>query len=181
MAKKKRQYQFSRKFKAKPTKEQWNELCPPMEYRVIDGARAYELGIVPHTMDDVNMVVLGASGSTANTIMYFANYMRVDKTELDQEPYFELFESGSESPIYHGMFHHASFPGRTEILSTMDLNRIAASGSSVDINFTCRPDKPEGTLDELREQGKIVGFEFTYGQGMKKKENDKGVKDNTKL
>ncbi len=131
-------------------------------------------------MDDVNIVVLGASGSTENTIMYFANYMRVDKTELDQEPYFELFESGSTGPSYHGIFHHADFSGRTETLSETDLKRIAASGSSVDINFTYKPDKPAGTLDELREQGKIVGLDFTYGHGMKRKENDMGMRGDTK-
>ena len=38
---------LSKNFKAKPDKNTWATICPPMEYRVITGEKAYELGIVP--------------------------------------------------------------------------------------------------------------------------------------
>lgn len=161
---------FSKGFKAKLDKEEWNDLCPPMEYRVISGAEAYTLGIVPSGMTGINSVAIGASGSTDSTIMYFANYFRVDGTEIDQEPYFELYESGSTQSSLYGIFHHADFSGRTETLSTIELAKIHASGSTADIQFTAKPDSNSGTLDDLRAQGKILGFEYTWGQGMKKNE-----------
>lgn len=161
---------FSKGFKAKLDKEKWNELCPPMEYRVISGTEAYTLGIVPSSMTGINSVAIGASGSTDSTIMYFANYFRVDGTEIDQEPYFELYESGSTQSSLYGIFHHADFSGRTETLSTIEVAKIHASGSTADIQFTAKPDSNSGTLDDLRTQGKILGFEYTWGQGMKKNE-----------
>lgn len=99
-------------------------------------------------MTGVNSVAVGASGSTANTIMYFANYFRIDKTEIDQEPYIELYESGLTQSSIYGILHHADFSGRTETL-----------------------DNSQGTLDELRSQNKIFGFDYAWGQGMKKKDD----------
>lgn len=162
---------LSTKFKAKPDKNTWATICPPMEYRVFSGEKAYELGIVPTGMTDVNSVAVGASGSTADTIMYFANYFRIDKTEIDQEPYIELYESGSNKSSIFGILHHADFIGRTETLDASQLLKINASGSTTDIQFTAKPDKYEGTLDELRKQGKIFGFDYAYGKGMKKKDD----------
>lgn len=159
---------FSKNFKAAPGKEKWNEICPPMEYRVISGIEASALGIVPTGMTNINSVAIGASGSTDNTIMYFANYFRVDGTEIDQEPYFELYESGSTDTSLYGIFHHANFIGRTETLNSSELAKISASGSTTDIQFTAKPVNSSGTLDELRTDGKISGFEYTWAQGMKK-------------
>lgn len=161
---------LSRNFKAKPDKDKWNEICPPMEYRVMNYTDAYSLGLVPAGMTNVNSVTVGASGSTENTIMYFANYFRIDGTEMDQEPYIELYESGSNQPSIYGILHHSSFNGRTEILSLNELEKISASGSTADIQFTAKPEKEAGTLDELRAQGKILGFEYAWKQGMKKKD-----------
>lgn len=163
---------FSKGFKANIDKEKWNEICPPMEYRVINGTDAYTLGIVPSGMTDINSVAIGASGSTDNTIMYFANYFRLDGREIDQEPYFELYENGSTQSSLYGIFHHADFTGRTETLNNTELAKILASGSTADIQFTAKPSSNSGTLEELRMQGKILGFEYTWGQGMKKKETN---------
>jgi len=159
---------FSNSFKATPNKEEWNEICPPMEYRIISATEAYSLGIVPIGLTNINSVAIGASGSTDSTIMYFANYFRVDGTEIDQEPYFELYESGSTESSLYGIFHHANFEGRTETLNVSELSKISASGSTTDIQFTAKPDNNAGTLEELRTQGKISGFEYTWKQGMEK-------------
>ena len=70
------------------------------------------------------------------------------------------------------VLHHADFIGRTETLTTIELAKIAASGSNADIQFTAKPDKNAGTLDELRAQGKIIGFEYAWSQGMKKNKTD---------
>ncbi len=161
---------LSRSFKADPDKDKWNEICPPMQYKVISGTDAYSLGIIPTNMTTVNSVVIGASGSTTNTIMYFANYFRIDGTKIDQEPYIELYESGSTQSSIYGILHHASFKGRTETLNESELAKISASGSTADIQFTAKPDKDTGTLDELKAQGKILGFEYAWRQGMKKKD-----------
>ena len=142
-----------------------------MEYRVFCASDAYALGIIPSGMTNVNSVAVGASGSTSDTIMYFANCFRIDGTEVDQDPYFELYENGSSQPSIHGILHHADFSNRTETLSISELAKIAASGSTADIQFTAKPYNNAGTLDELRAQGKLSGFEFALEQGMKKKVN----------
>jgi hypothetical protein len=160
---------FSNSFKATPDKEKWNEICPPNEYRVYTADEARGFGIIPTGMTNANSVIVGASGSTSETIMYFANYCRVDNNDIDQEPYFELFESGATQSSIYGIFHHADFEGRTEELDQNQLDRIAASGSTADIQFTAKPVNKSGTLDELRKEGKIEGFNHTWNQGMKKK------------
>ncbi|MBK8920271.1 MAG: hypothetical protein IPM81_02000 [Saprospirales bacterium] len=161
---------LSRKFKATPDKEGWSKICPPMEYRVFSGSDAYAMGLVPTGMGEVNSVAVGASGSAADTIMYFANYFRVDGSEIDQEPYIELYESGSKQPSIYGILHHANFSGRTETLGKTELDKIAASGSSTDIQFKAKPENDSGTLKELRDQGKIFGFDYAYMQGTEKKD-----------
>lgn len=156
---------LSRKFKAKPNKEQWNTICPLMEYRVINGNEADSLGIIPPGMPNVNCVIVGASGSTIDTIMYFANYCRIDGCEIDQEPYIELYSGGSMQPSLYGIIHHANFNGRTETLTERELAKITASGASADIQFTAKPENKSGTLEELRTQGKLIGFEYALEKG----------------
>ena len=160
---------LSRNFKAKPDKNKWNELCPPNEYRVYTADEARNHGIIPTGMTTANTVIVGASGSTADSIMYFANYCRVDKDEIDQEPYIELYESGSTQSSLYGIIHHADFNGRTETLNQDQLDRIAASGSTADIQFTAKPDNNQGTLEDLRQQGKIDGFNHSWNQGMNRR------------
>ena len=163
------QNKLSKNFKATPGKEKWNELCPPNEFRVFNVDEAREHGIVPPGMSTVNSVIVGASGHTDQTIMYFANYCRIDNEDLDQEPYFELYENGSDQASIYGILHHANFNGRTEQLTQDQLNRITASGITANIQFPAKPDKESGTLDELRKQGKMVGFSYSWNQGMKNK------------
>lgn len=162
---------LSTKFKATPDKIEWNEICPPNEYRVLEYDEANSKGLIPEGMDDINQIIVGASGSLEDTIMYFANYCRIDHDTIDQEPYIELYESGSLEPCLHGILHHAKFEGRSEVLSTDDINRIAASGSSVDIQFTAKPENISGSLDDLRKEGKITGFSYAWNQGMRKKDS----------
>lgn len=158
---------LSKKFKATPDKNKWNEICPPMEFRVISGKEADLFGVVPVGMKDVNSVAIGASGSIDNTIMYFANYFRIDGQDIDQEPYIELYESGSTEPSLFGILHHASFCGRTETLNLTEVAKIAASGSTTDIQFSARPESDSGSLESLRKQGKILGFDYAWEQGKK--------------
>ena len=160
---------LSTEFKATPNKETWNQLCPENEYRVISHADALKEGIIPNGMNNINSVIIAASGSCDDRIMYFANYCRHDNGSIDQDIYMELFESGSSQPSLSGILHHGDFPGRTEILNPDELNRIAASGSTADIRFAAKPNKNQGTLEELHLQGKITGFNHTLAQGIDKK------------
>ena len=158
---------LSTNFKANPDKETWNNICPPMEYRLFTGLEANSLGIgLP--MPNINSVIIAASGSVDSRIMYIVNYIRIDKTEIDQEPYIELYVSGSTKPCHHGIFHHADFNGRTEKIKEKEFQKIFASGSTADIQFLAKPDKNSGTLEELRMQGnKISGFDYAWERGNK--------------
>jgi hypothetical protein len=161
---------FSDKFKATPGKDEWDKICPLGEYRVFDGTTAHSMGIVPEGMLKVNSVAVGASGSQAGPIMYFVNHFRIDGGKIDQEPYIELYEKGSMQPCLHGIFHHADFPGRTEEQDSIARAIISASGSNAGIQFAAKPDNNSGTLDSLRAQGKISGFDYAWKEGMKKKD-----------
>lgn len=160
---------FSQNFKSSLTLELWNNLCPPMSYVVLSEAETRQHGIIPNNLRNLNCVIVGASGSLDEGIMYFANCMRVDHSEIDQDPYIEYYESGSVEPTIYGTFHHANFQGRTETLSQLDIQKISTSGSTTDIQFTVKPDNNYGSLNELREQGKIVGFDYAYNRGLNKK------------
>lgn len=155
---------FSQNFKSALTLEQWNKLCPPMTYVVLSEVEARNHGIIPTNLKNLNCVIVGASGSLDEGIMYFANYMRVDHSEIDQDPYIEYYESGSVEPTIYGTFHHANFQGRTETLSQLDIQKISTSGSSTDIQFTAKPDDKSGSLIDLRNQGKIEGFDYAYNR-----------------
>lgn len=160
---------FSQNFKSLLTLEQWNNLCPPMSYVVLSEAEARKHGIIPENLTNLNCVIVGASGSLDKGIMYFANCMRIDHSEIDQDPYIEYYESGSVEPTIYGTFHHAKFQGRTETLSQLDIEKIMTSGSTTDIQFTARPNSNSGSLFELREEGKISGFDYAYSKGINKR------------
>lgn len=66
-----------------------------MSYVVLSEAEARQNGIIPNNLINLNCVIVGASGSLDEGIMYFANCMRVDHSEIDQDPYIEYYESGS--------------------------------------------------------------------------------------
>jgi hypothetical protein len=162
---------LSTKFKAQPDKGKWNMICPMNEYRVIPIQDALNYGIIPTGMSDVNSVITGASGNFEGTCIYFAVCCRVDHSILDQDPYFELYEDGNNLPSLYGILHHADFVGRSEPLDCYQLSRIEASGCSVNIQFTAKPDKIKGTLEELRNQGKIQGFDYAWRQIISRKPN----------
>ena len=63
---------------------------------------------------------------------------------MDQELYFEIYDSGSRVSVSHGNFHHGHFPGRTQPLSDDDFNLVIASGSMVQLNFKGLPADKEG-------------------------------------
>ena len=109
---------FSSRFKANLNRAGWEGLCLPNQFRVLDVPTALGYGLIPPGMDGVNSVIVGASGSTSGTIMYFSNICRIDGSEIDQEPYFELFQCGSMTASLYGIFHHPHFTGRTETLES---------------------------------------------------------------
>lgn len=160
---------LSKKFKAQLSKEKWEEICPNMEYRVISGSEAHRLGIAPTGMTNLNSVTLASSGHTWSSMIHCAIYYRIDGVEIDQEPYIEIYESGSTQCILNGILHHADFTGRTEALNTEELIKIAISGVNTSILFNAKPTNNLGSLDELKLEGKIMSFEYALKQGMKKK------------
>ena len=166
---------LSTKFKANLNKKEWIDLCPPGEYRVFSIDDVECLGIVPDKMQNVNSVIIGTSGSDSGTIMFFADYCRIDPPFIDQEPYIELYENGSTACSLHGILHHADFRERSVILSQDIIDRISASGSNIDIQFTSKPTKKQGKLSDLRDEGKITGFNYAWNEV--KKHIDKDVEN----
>jgi hypothetical protein len=156
---------LSRSFKANLTRDDWGKICPLSTYKVLDYQEATSLGLYPSGMQNINSVVVGASGSADGPVMYMANAFRIDGPNMDQEPYFEIYDSGSSASVYHGNFHHADFPGRTQPLSTDDFKRTMASGSMVELNFKGLPADKEGRLEELHQKGLLEAFDYTYTKG----------------
>jgi hypothetical protein len=64
---------FSDSFKTTFTREDWEKLCPLLEYRVFDYQKATSLGLYPAGMQNVNSVLVGATGSADGLVMYIAN------------------------------------------------------------------------------------------------------------
>ena len=153
-------------------KDELNEMCPLMEYRILSPSTAFSLGIAPTGMSTLNCVIMASSGSSTGSMAYFFNYCRIDGTKIDQEPYGRVYYSGSQKPDLYGLIHHADFSGRTEELAASELTKIAVSGASANISFTAKPQKESGTIEELRSERKLGCFEFVLEQ-LSKSANEK--------
>lgn len=164
---------ISKKFEIGLEKDEWNKICPPNEYRIFSPSAAYSLGLAPTGMSStLNCVIMAASGSSIDSIVYFLNYCRIDGAKIDQEPYGMLYHSGSQTTDLYGLIHHADFYGRTEELAASELAKIAASGTAANISFTAKPQKESGTIEELRSERKLGCFEFVLEQ-LSKSANEK--------
>jgi hypothetical protein len=159
---------FSDGFKSKLNRKKWEKLIAPMQYKVISRKAAVKKGIIPESIKNVNCVAIGASGSTDDAMMYFANVFRVDGSMIDQEPFVEFYPSGAADSLVHGFIHHSTHSGSRELLSASNIALIQASGSAANISFLAKPNANLGNLEDLAKEDKLFGFQHAHDVAKKK-------------
>lgn len=155
----------SRKFKMSLTAEQARNMIPEGGYMCFNQSEAIELGLMPTGMTNVNTVVLGASGSYDGNHMFFANYYRVDGTMIDQDTYYEAYFNRSEDPVDYGMLLHQDYEKRTTDITNEAMDIITSFGVTADFHFTTKPAYDTGWLEDLRDEGKLQGFDNAWKKG----------------
>lgn len=155
----------SKKFRMSLTAEEARSMIPEGGYKCFNQSEAIELGLMPTGMTSVNTVVLGASGSYDGNHMFFANYYRVDGTMIDQDTYYEAYLNRSEDPVDYGILLHQDFDYRTSELPPLAQEIASASGATADFQFLSKPNNSTGWLEDLREEGKVQGFDNAWRKG----------------
>jgi hypothetical protein len=110
------------------SRRQWEQLCPPFEYRIISPAQLP--GPLPQALTGkYDSVFIMASGSTQDICFWMANGNRVDlkARAIDQMP-FGLAFVGSQ-PIPSGcLIQHGNYSGRTIIPPQEFWDQVARIG-----------------------------------------------------
>lgn len=94
-------------------REEWESLCPPNEYRVVDPTLLPS--IIPIALKNkLNSALIIASGEANGIVFYMINLMRVDTKDaaIDQQPFGLAFVG--DTPIPSGcLIDHGNWQGRT--------------------------------------------------------------------
>lgn len=114
-------------------------------------------------LDKVNMAFVCASGNSDVTAYLFQMYRVEEKRgQIDEHQYLEVFDNVSGEKKLAGIIDHphpSIYPERTIKLNAEALNTVAVSGVKVDFDFDREVQVQEGTLEYLRENGFLRGFE----------------------
>lgn len=140
------------------SQEDWHSFIGEDEYRVISPQE-----LPPWYPQDLasklQCAIMYCSSSTA-TLYYGINGLRMDKNEIDEDPY--VWVCGKETGECHsGFIHHGDWPGRTTPIPNQMQQAITASGFDLDYRFTRLPTEPSGSIEDLEKQGLLEGFHIS--------------------
>ncbi|MBX7044223.1 MAG: hypothetical protein K1X86_00170 [Ignavibacteria bacterium] len=167
-------------FSAVPNKwsfDQWNDYIPNMEYKIVSIEELPEFIKNNEQAKKFNSALVASSGND-KAHFFVAIGFRYDKKkgELDQEPYFVLFDktkSKIPSEVSSGFIHHANFSGRTEKLDKSSINLLSTCGVTANITCVSIPQETTGQLFELQKKKLLTGTAFTVDFSGKKQEKEK--------
>ncbi|MFC1572811.1 hypothetical protein ACFL6M_04350 [Candidatus Eisenbacteria bacterium] len=131
------------------TRHEWEAICPPGEYRVIQAADVPPL-IPSALVGKGHSFLIMASGTQDGTAYYMVNTNRLDHKDraIDQEPFGLAFVG--DDPVASGCFiHHGTWEGRTRKVPQSFLDAIAASGIETQYAVTSIPSTSAGKIEEL--------------------------------
>lgn len=149
-------------FKNQWTLSEWQAKCPEMTYKVVERDELPDW--MPKTLlDKFNSGVFAASGNTETYVGIIMGY-RIDKDQIDEHPFVVAFDKHTQAE-YSGIIDHGNWePGRTTEIPTEMQQLINSSGLTVNFQFERKPTKAQGTLEDLRKQGILNGFETSVIQ-----------------
>ena len=138
---------------------EWQNICPESTYTVVD------INELPDWLPSglvmkFNSAVIFSSGNTSTYVGIIMGY-RIDKCNIDEHPFVVAFDKINQKE-YSGFIEHGNwFPGRTTDIPVEMQRLIALSGLTVNFRFERKPELPYGTLDDLKRQGILNGYEKT--------------------
>jgi len=122
----------------------WEHLCPPGGYAVVN-PNALPPFFSSGLLAKVDSVVLVNSGT-----LFMVDFLRVDRKEIDQQPFAFIFPSGSP-PLSGGFLDHGNWSGRTVAATPAFLQAVSMSGIGNCTPFSGLPNKASGPLSDLNE------------------------------
>ncbi len=145
----------------------WEQICPPNEYRVISGSAMPSLSaILPHELTKkYHSVVIAGSALSGGTVYYMANGNRIDTSgsAIDQMPFGISFvgqtASGSACLIQHG-----NYENRTTFPPADFWEQVRQSGIYNYYPLQELPEKPAGKLSDLNVKSQLDAFEILRAQ-----------------
>lgn len=167
---------FSGKPKNQWSFDEWNGFIPDNQYKLIPREDIPKFILNTSMSGKLNSALVASSGNDKHHFFVTICYRPDDKnTVLDQEPYIVMFDKtqpGIPIEINSGFIHHAKFPGSRDPLDKNITHLLSLCGVTADIKFVTTPQKTEGTLEDLRNEGLLTGTSFTVGFVAKKAEKD---------
>lgn len=150
---------------SKQQREEWEALCPVNEFRVI---KPLDLpSILPRALTDkFNSVLIMASGSIDNTVVYYmANGNRVDSSagQIDQQPFGLAFVG--PDPIPSGsLVQHGDWEDRSTTPPDEFWQYVSASGLGNIYPISELPPSDSGELSDLTVQSQQHAFNDLVAQ-----------------
>jgi hypothetical protein len=133
----------------------WQSYCPELTYnevKLIELPAWLPQGLV----SKFNTAVVASSGNTEVFVVVIMGY-RIDGSFIDEHPYVVAFDKNS-GKSYSGIIHHGDWAGRTTKIPPKMKKLMRTSGITTNFRFSRKPDKPKGTLAELKRKGILGAF-----------------------
>lgn len=127
-----------------------------MTYKVVDQTQFPDW--LPSSLTNkFNSAVMAASGNSVTYVAIFMGF-RIDHNQIDEHPFVVAFgkDNGSE---FSGLIEHGNWDGRSTTIPPEMERLISASGFSTHISFGRKPEVSTGTLEDLKSQGILNGYE----------------------
>lgn len=145
----------------------WKENCPDFEFRVIKDCKFPDF--IPKPLSDkYNAGYLASSGSTMmidgqerDLYLGFFVGLRIDGTDLDEQPYVSVFDKLNGNLIFDGYLQHGSYDNRTTKLTNEQIELINKSGITMDLKTNRLPDIENGHISILAERNIISGIKVS--------------------
>lgn len=157
------------------SRNKWEEICPPNEFRVISGSAMQSLSTIlpPELTNKYHSVLIAGSPVGGGTVYYMANGNRIDASgsAIDQMPLGIAFvgynASGSACLIQHG-----DYENRTTYPPVDFWTKVKQSGIYIYYPLQELPKKSAGKLSELKVKSQLEAFEILRTQIEPLIEND---------
>ena len=136
----------------------WQRECPELTYKVVS-TNELPNWLPTGLTNKFNSAVIAASGNTQTYVGIIMGF-RVDHDNIDEHPYVVAFDKLNNQE-YSGFIEHGNWDNRTTPISPEMESLMAASGVSVTFSFNRKPLSPNGTLEDLNNQGILNGYKKT--------------------
>jgi len=137
----------------------WQSKCPELTYNTLKSNELPDW--LPNNLTKkFNTAVIASSGNTETYVGIIMGY-RIDHENIDEHPFVVAFDKKSEME-YSGFIEHGDWqPGRTTEMPEEMKKLLRLSGLTADFKFCRKPIFESGTLDDLKSQGVLNGYERT--------------------